>query len=79
MRGPIARIALASDAADALAVDKSLAGLKEKGMTFTDITPAELARMRDATKPVIGRSSAEYDPETVKLFMSRSIASRKFQ
>jgi tripartite ATP-independent transporter DctP family solute receptor len=51
-----------------LAVDKSLAGLKEKGMTFTDITLPELARMRDATKPVMDKFLAEYDPETVKLF-----------
>jgi tripartite ATP-independent transporter DctP family solute receptor len=51
-----------------VAVDKSLAGLKEKGMAFTDISPAELARMRDATKPVIEKFLGEYDPETVKLF-----------
>ncbi len=51
-----------------LAVDKSLAGLKEKGMAFTDIVPAELARMREATKPVIEKFLGEYDPETVKLF-----------
>ena len=51
-----------------LAVEKSLAGLKEKGMTFTDITPAERGRMREATKPVIDKFLGEYDPETVKLF-----------
>ena len=51
-----------------LAVDKSLAGLKEKSMAFTDITPAELGRMREATKPVMEKFLGEYDPETVKLF-----------
>jgi len=51
-----------------IAVDKSLAGLREKGMTFTDIAPADLARMREATKPVIEKFLAEYDPEIVKVF-----------
>ncbi len=51
-----------------LAVEKSLAGLKEKGMTFTDIALPELARMRDATKPVIEKFLGEYDAETVKPF-----------
>ena len=31
-------------------------------------TPAELARMRAAVKPVAERFSAEYDPAKVKLF-----------
>lgn len=61
------------------AVDKSLAGLKEKGMTFTDITLPELARMREATKPVIDKFLAEYDAETVKLFRAEIERVQKIQ
>src|SRR5215468_7363749 len=48
--------------------DKSLAELKAKGMQFNEITPAEYARMQDATKGVIEKFSGEYDPARVKLF-----------
>src|SRR4051812_38934356 len=45
-----------------IASDKALGELKAKGMQYNDVAPAELARMRDATKPVIDKFSAEYDP-----------------
>ncbi|MGZ6006851.1 MAG: TRAP transporter substrate-binding protein [Rhizomicrobium sp.] len=51
-----------------LAADKALAELTAKGMQFNEIAPAEYARMQDATKPVIEKFSAEYDPAKVKLF-----------
>ena len=47
---------------------KALGELKAKGMQFNEIAPAEYARMQDATKPVIDKFSAEYDPARVKLF-----------
>jgi tripartite ATP-independent transporter DctP family solute receptor len=51
-----------------IAADKSLVELKEKGMQFNEIAPAEHVRMRDATKGVLEKFSAEYDPAKVKLF-----------
>lgn len=51
-----------------IAADKALAELKAKGMQFTEITPAEQARMRQAVKPVAERFSADYDQAKVKLF-----------
>src|SRR4029078_6477436 len=46
---------------------KALEKLKAKGMQFNEIAPAEYARMQEATKPVIDKFSAEYDPAGVKL------------
>jgi len=51
-----------------LAADKALGELKAKGMQFNEIAPAEYARMQEATKPVVQKFSAEYDPARVKLF-----------
>ena len=51
-----------------LAADKSLGELKAKGMQFNEIAPAEYARMQAATKGVVEKFSADYDPEKVKLF-----------
>jgi TRAP-type C4-dicarboxylate transport system substrate-binding protein len=48
--------------------EKALAELQAKGMQFNEVPKSELARMRDATKDVVVRSSAGFDPETVKLF-----------
>lgn len=48
----------------------AVSDLKAKGMAVNEITPAELARMRDKTKPIAQKFSAEYDPEIVKLFNS---------
>jgi tripartite ATP-independent transporter DctP family solute receptor len=42
--------------------------LKAKGMQVNEIAPAELARMREKTKPIAEKFSAEYDPAIVKLF-----------
>jgi tripartite ATP-independent transporter DctP family solute receptor len=46
----------------------SIGELKAKGMEINEIAPAELAQMRDKTKPIAQKFSADYDPEIVKLF-----------
>jgi TRAP-type transport system periplasmic protein len=46
----------------------AISELKAKGMEVNEIAPAELASMRDKTKPIAQKFSAEYDPEIVKLF-----------
>ena len=50
--------------------DKAVDELKAKGMQVNDIAPAELARMREATKEIAARFTADYDPALVKLFNS---------
>ena len=47
---------------------QAVAELKAKGMQYNDLTAAELARMRERTRPVAERFVGEYDPDTVKLF-----------
>jgi TRAP-type transport system periplasmic protein len=51
-----------------IAAAKALAELQSKGMQFNEIAPAEYARMQAATKGVIEKFSADYDPAKVKLF-----------
>src|SRR5438046_8169672 len=51
-----------------LSAEKALTELKAKGMQFNEIAPAEYTRMQDATRPVIEKFSADYDPAKVKLF-----------
>jgi tripartite ATP-independent transporter DctP family solute receptor len=53
-----------------IAADKALDELKGKGMQFNEVAPMELARMRQATKAVTSRFSADFDPAKVKLFDS---------
>lgn len=48
----------------------AIGDLKAKGMEVNEISAAELAKMRDKTKPIAQKFSAEYDPEIVKLFNS---------
>ena len=52
------------------AAGKALDELKAKGMTYHDIAPAELARMRAEVKPVHDKFAASYDPAVVNLFKS---------
>src|ERR671912_1916068 len=47
---------------------QAVADLKAKGMQVNEVPQAELARMREQTKPIAERFSAEYDPAIVKLF-----------
>jgi tripartite ATP-independent transporter DctP family solute receptor len=51
-----------------IADEKALGELKARGMQFTEVAPAELARMRDACKPVMDKFLGEYDQATVQLF-----------
>lgn len=47
---------------------QAIGDLKAKGMQVNEVSPAELARMRQQTKPIADKFSAEYDPAIVKLF-----------
>jgi tripartite ATP-independent transporter DctP family solute receptor len=49
---------------------QAVAELKAKGTQVNEIAPAELARMRDQTRPIAQRFSAEYEPGIVTLFNS---------
>src|SRR6185369_5093005 len=49
---------------------KAVAELTAKGMVYNDISPAELARMRAAVKPVHDKFAASYEPAVVNLFKS---------
>jgi tripartite ATP-independent transporter DctP family solute receptor len=60
-----------------LAAEKALAELQAKGMQFNEIATAEHARMREATRPVAERFSADYDQTKVKLFNSELERIRK--
>jgi TRAP-type transport system periplasmic protein len=57
--------------------ENALAELKAKGMIFNEITPAEYARMQQATKVVAERFSADFDQGKVKLFNSELERIRK--
>ena len=48
--------------------DKSRKVMTEHGMQLNEIAPAELARMREAVKPVTDKYAAQLDPELVKAF-----------
>jgi len=52
------------------AADTALGELKAKGMQFNEIAPAEMARIREAAKPVIAKFSADLDQAKVNLFKS---------
>jgi tripartite ATP-independent transporter DctP family solute receptor len=50
------------------ALDVGIKTLKEKGMTVTDLTPAELAPFRELTKPVYEKYAPKVGPQVVKSF-----------
>ena len=52
------------------AAGKAVTELKAKGMQVNELSPAELARMRQAVKPIYDKFTAEYDPALVKTFRS---------
>jgi tripartite ATP-independent transporter DctP family solute receptor len=52
------------------AASKALGELKAKGMSFNEIAPAEVARMRAAVRPVHDKFGASYDPAVMTLFKS---------
>jgi tripartite ATP-independent transporter DctP family solute receptor len=48
----------------------AVAELKAKGMVINEIAPAELARMREATKSVGEKFLAQYEPQVVQLYQA---------
>ena len=50
------------------AAQKALAELQAKGMQHNDLSPAEMARMRQTAQPVTQKFAASYDPAIVKLY-----------
>jgi tripartite ATP-independent transporter DctP family solute receptor len=60
---------------------RSLGELKAKGMAVNDLTPAELARMRQQLKPVAEKFAASYDPAFMRDFNAemQRIRSKKLQ
>ncbi len=56
---------------------KSIAALKEKGMTVTVIPPAELQRMSDKVRPVVEKFAADFDANLAKEMFAQVEAMRK--
>src|SRR4051812_3910843 len=65
-------------AASREAAAKALTEIQAKGMTFNEIAPPEMARMRTAVKPIYDKFTASYDPEVVTLFKSELERVSKF-
>jgi tripartite ATP-independent transporter DctP family solute receptor len=49
---------------------KSIASIKSKGVTVSEVSPAERARMREMVKPVIEKFTREIGAEVVNAFVS---------
>jgi len=56
---------------------KSIATLKEKGMTVTSIPPAELQRMSDKVRPVVEKFAANFDSNLAKEMFAQVESMRK--
>ena len=56
---------------------KALAELKAKGMQVNELSPKELARMREELKPVAAKFSASYDPAFMRDFNAEMERIRK--
>jgi tripartite ATP-independent transporter DctP family solute receptor len=48
----------------------AIAELRSKGMLVNEIPPAEIERMRQATKPVADKFLPQYDPEVVRVYQA---------
>jgi len=48
--------------------EKSRKVMTDHGMQLNEIAPAELARMKEAVKPVVDKYAAQLDPALVKAF-----------
>src|SRR6187402_1680966 len=59
------------------AAQRSVGDLQAKGMQFTEVAPAEQARMAKIAKPVTDKFAASYDPAIVKLFNDELARLRK--
>lgn len=56
---------------------KSIAALKEKGMTVTTIPPAELQRMSDKVRPTVEKFAANFDSALAKQMFEQVESMRK--
>jgi tripartite ATP-independent transporter DctP family solute receptor len=56
---------------------KAIADLKTKGMTVTNISPAELQRMSDKVRPVVDKFAANIDPVLAKEMFTQIESMRK--
>jgi tripartite ATP-independent transporter DctP family solute receptor len=56
---------------------KSIAALKDKGMTVTTIPPAELQRMSDKVRPVVEKFAADFDASLAKEMFNQVAAMRQ--
>src|SRR5499427_6353606 len=56
---------------------KALAALKAKGMEVNELSPAEIARMRELLKPVSEKFAATYDPAFMRDFNAEMARVRK--
>ena len=56
---------------------KSLENVKKAGMQVNELAPAEIARMREAVKPVYERHAATIGPETVSKMQEALVEVRK--
>ncbi|HEY8563859.1 MAG TPA: TRAP transporter substrate-binding protein [Beijerinckiaceae bacterium] len=56
---------------------KSLENVKKAGMQVNELAPAEIARMREAVKPVYERHAATIGPETVSKMQEALVQVRK--
>jgi tripartite ATP-independent transporter DctP family solute receptor len=59
------------------AADRDLAALKAKGMEVNELSPAEVARMRELLKPVSEKFAATYDPAFMRDFNAEMARVRK--
>jgi len=59
------------------AADRDLAALKAKGMEVNELSPAEVARMRELLKPVSEKFAATYDPLFMRDFNAEMARVRK--
>ena len=59
------------------AADRDLAALKAKGMEVNELSPAEVARMRELLKPVSEKFGATYDPVFMRDFNAEMARVRK--
>lgn len=56
--------------ANADAETKSVEMMKKKGLTVNEVSPAELQRIRDKTKPISDSYAAKLNPEAVSMVMN---------
>ncbi|MFT4243052.1 MAG: TRAP transporter substrate-binding protein [Acidovorax sp.] len=59
------------------AAQKAVGELKDKGMQYNELSPAEQQRMQKIAKPVVDKFAASYDPALVKLYNDELARIRK--